>query len=331
MQNIPIHTVGGFTIDAIIHADGTWSTGRLGGNALWASMGVAMGEAAVPIAHAVVGEDYPAHALEEIAARGVDIRDIHRSAGRPNARVTFAYHEDGSRTQPAPPEAVALLPEQVRPEFADSTRVPERTLASLPDGAMLGKAVRESRGSWHLGLLPGTRFAELVTVLRDGGADYIQADCPARFELARDGEEVLQQHVSQLDVFLPSSSDTDVFAPGIDHRSLVAQFHDYGAPAVVLKRGELGAIVSDGVSGQAWSVPAYLVDGDVDATGAGDVFCGYFAHAYRSGSTLLDAAIRASAAARFALRTSSPLEVCRPTDEEWVTTVSTIEKGVQAL
>ncbi|MCR1981510.1 carbohydrate kinase family protein [Cellulosimicrobium cellulans] len=331
MPPTPVHTVGGFTLDAIIHADGRWSTGRLGGNALWASMGVALAVGGRPVAHALVGEDYPEGALAEIASRGVDVDDVTRRPGQPNARVTFAYRADGSRTQPAPPEAVAQLPAEVRPEFADSTRDPRRTLDSLVDGAALADVARSLGGSWHLGLLPGARFAELTTALRGAAVDYVQADCPARSELARDGEALLERHLAALDVFLPSSSDTDVFAPGVDHRTLVRRFHDYGAPVVVLKRGELGAIVSDATTGDAWGVPAIPAPEDVDATGAGDVFCGYFAHAYRNGATLLDAAVEASAAARAALHVSSPLDLVRPRDEAWQTAVATIREGVTAL
>ncbi|MFC0672390.1 carbohydrate kinase family protein [Brachybacterium hainanense] len=326
-----IHTVGGFTIDAIIHADGSWSTGRLGGNALWASMGVALQDGGRPVAHAVVGGDYPDSAIDRIAARGVDVADVHRHPDVRTARVTFAYREDGSRTQPAPREAVAVLPEDVQAQFADSTRDPARTLASLPDAAMLEAIARARGGSWHLGLLPGTRFADLTSALRRGGADYVQADCPARAELAREGEGLLEEHLGALDVFLPSTSDTDVFAPGEDHRDLVRRFHDYGAPVVVLKRGELGALVSDRASGRMWSVPALPAPADADATGAGDVFCGSFAHAYRSGRTLLEAAIEASAAAHAALASSSPLDLHRPQTSDRRSTVAAIAEGVTPL
>ena len=331
MNCVPIHTVGGFTIDAIIHADGSWSVGQLGGNALWASMGVAAAEHGSPVAHAVVGADYPDDALAQIASRGVDVHDVRRRTDLANARVTFAYHHDGSRTQPAPPAAVELLPHHVQPEFADSTRDPQRTLASLADGPMLASVVGVERGAWHLGLLPSTRFAELATTLRAGGADYIQADCPARFELARDGEGVLERHLSTLDVFLPSSSDTDVFAPGEDHRALIRRFHDYGAPVVVFKRGEHGAIVSDASTGEAWAIPAIAASGDIDATGAGDVFCGYFAHAYRNGRSLVEAVIEASVAARGALYASSPLALQNPGTDDWREMVATIRRGVTSL
>ena len=330
MQTTPIHTVGGFTIDAIIHADGTWSVQQLGGNALWASMGVTLAEEGSPVAHALVGHDYPAGALDQIAARGVDVDDVRRCNGRSNARVTFAYRADGSRLQPAPPGAVALLPADVRPEFADSTRDPRRTLASLVDARTLEDVVRARGGSWHLGLLPGARFAELVTALREGRADYVQADCPARFELARDGDELLRRHLSALDVFLPSTSDTDVFAPGVDHRTLIRRFHDYGAPVVVLKRGEHGAIVSDDTTGETWEVPALTAPAGVDATGAGDVFCGFFAHVHRNGGSVLEAAIQASAAAHSALRASSPLELTPPHDDDWNAAVAYIREGVTA-
>lgn len=320
-----VDIVGGFTIDAIIRADGSWSTGQLGGNALWASMGASVLAGGAPVAHAVVGADYSADDLATIARRGIDVSAVRRADQAGNARVTFAYRPDGSRTQPAPAGAVAVLPDTVQPEFADTTRDPGRTLASLPTAADLA-ATRSAR--WHLGLLPAVRFAELVTALRQGGAADIQADCPARFELRRDGDAVLREQLSQLDVFLPSSSDTDVFAPGVDHGDLVKRFHDYGAPVVVMKRGADGALVSDARSGEAWNVPAYPVGEHLDATGAGDVFCGTFATARAAGRDILTAAVEASASATYALDAASPLDLTTPDPAELSQRIARIREGV---
>jgi len=325
-----VHIVGGFTIDAIIRADRSWVTGQLGGNALWASAGIAALAHGRPVAHAVVGDDYPAHALADIAAHGVDVTAVQRRTRQRNARVTFEYLSDGSRTQPAPAGAVAVLPHTVRSEFADTTRDASLTLASLPDAATVRGAARQG-GAWHLGLLPGVRFAELVAALRDGGASSLQADCPARFELRRDGDAVLRSHLRDLDVFLPSSSDTDVFAPGIPHRDLISRFHDYGAPVVVFKRGEHGAIVSDARSGEAWSIPALPVGEHLDATGAGDVFCGVFAHARNTGASLVDAAVEATVAASLALHVASPLALTRPDEQRWLADRARIREGVTPL
>jgi sugar/nucleoside kinase (ribokinase family) len=159
----------------------------------------------------------------------------------------------------------------------------------------------------------------------------VQADCPARFELRRDGDAVLREHLSDLDVFLPSSSDTDVFAAGIPHRDLVRRFHDDGAPVVILKRGESGAYVSDARTGEAWNVPALPMDEHLDATGAGDVFCGTFAHSYTTGASLLDAAIQATVAAGCALHVDNPLALARPGDEQWHDWTIRITEGVTPL
>lgn len=326
-----VNIVGGFTIDAIIRADGSWTTGQLGGNALWAAMGASVLAGGAPAAHAVVGADYDERDLRAVAARGIDVSGVRRNPDTRNARVTFAYRTDGSRAQPAPSGAVAVLPEHVRPAFADTTRDPALTLATLPNGGAIRDTDGVQGGRWHLGLLPATRFGELLDELRSVGVADIQADCPARFELRRDGDGVLREHLHQLDVFLPSTSDTDVFAPGVDHRKLVERFHTYGAPVVVMKRGEQGAFVSDSVSGEFWSVPAYPVGDHLDATGAGDVFCGTFATARADGRDLLEAAISASAFASYALDAASPLDLAAPDIHDLNRRITRIREGVIAL
>ena len=325
-----VNLVGGFTVDAIIRADGGWTTGQLGGNALWAAMGVRVRSDATPAAHSVVGADYPADALAAIAALGVDLGGVRRDPTIPNARITYAYRGDGSRVQPAPADAVAALPDAVRPEFADTTGDPRVTMASLPDGGALRDRVA-SGSSWHLGLLPPGRFADLVTTLRGAGAGYLQADCPARSELRRDGEAVLREHLASVDVFLPSTSDTDVFAPGVERRALIERFHAFGAPVVVLKCGADGALVSASPDGPVWAVPPFDGAGAVDATGAGDVFCGAFAAAVIGGAELLDAAATASACASYALQVASPLDLLPPARDELAARIHQIRNGVTVL
>lgn len=326
-----VNIVGGFTIDAIIRADGTWTTGQLGGNALWAAMGASVLAGGAPAAHAVIGEDYDEADLQAVASRGIDVAGVRRNSGTRNARVTFEYRADGSRAQPAPTGAVAVLPEHVRPAFADTTRDPSLTLASLPDGLGLRRSEGARNGRWHLGLLPATRFGEILSGLREAGAADIQADCPARFELRRDGDAVLREHLHKVDVFLPSSSDTDVFAPDVEHQTLVERFHAYGAPVVVMKRGEHGAFVSDSATGEFWSVPAYPVEDHLDATGAGDVFCGTFATMRAAGVDLLSAAIAASAFASYALDAASPLDLVAPDPADLAQRLVRIRDGVTPL
>lgn len=329
-----IDVVGGFTIDAILHGDGSVTTGQLGGNALWASMGIAALAGGRPRPHTVVGADYPADALERIAARGIDVGAVRSDPSTRTARVSFAYRPDGTRTQPAPAEAVAEFAPELTGQVLDTTRDPAVTLASLPDADALPSAARGDGADaglrWHLGLLPLVRFAAIVPAVRAAGARYVQADCPQRSELAREGDEVLREHLRHLDVFLPSTSDTDVFAPGVDHAVLVERFHDYGAPVVVLKRGEHGALVSDARSRRQWSVPAFPATSD-DATGAGDVFCGAFAHALTTSGDLVAAAVEASVCASYALEASSPLDLGAPDHTRRAARRAHIQSGVREL
>ncbi len=322
-----LHVVGGFTIDAIVRADGSWATGQLGGNALWAAMSIAQFPGALPVAHSGIGIDYPESALSRIASHGVDVSNVRQDEERGNARVTFAYGQDGSRSQPAPASVVGTLPRSVQPEFADTTRDDVTAAALLPRGGRLTGAVAAGARAWHLGLLPSDRFTELVTALKGAGASYVQADCPARFEIRRDGDGVLRDVLPQLDAFLPSSSDTDVFAPGDDHEDLVRRFHRYGAPVVVLKRGDQGALVSE-AGGRTWSVPAFPLAREGDPTGAGDVFCGAFAYLRSTGTPLLEAAVHASARASYAVEASCPLDYAAPSAQDLTHRIEHIRKGV---
>ncbi len=320
-----LHIAGGFSLDSVIHDSGRVETNRLGGNALWATEG-AIAAGAVPHAHAVLGRDFPVGALDRLRTLGVDCAGIRRDRDRVGVRVTYSYAVDGSRVQPAAQEKVARLTEPERLSFIDTTGLPDEILASLPAARDLPADTRDS--SWHLGLLPAARFLELLDHVRDGGAKYVQADCPARSELRRRGIEALGDSLARLDVFLPSTSDTDEFLQGQTPGELIATFHRLGARVVVLKMGEHGAIVAE--SGSAsWHVPIFPEPRAVDPTGAGDVFAGAFAaHLARSGD-LVAAACTAAAVASASTRYRDPFDVAAIDPVEIADRTQFIEKNVR--
>lgn len=318
-----IRIVGGVTLDAIIRPDGTPLVGLLGGNALWASAGsIAAGGA--PAIHGVIGAEYPADALADIEAAGIDITNIERRQG-PTARVTFSYNDDGAREQPANRERVALLTPGIRDEFLDTTRDETIRFAALPDAGSLNVCVDDS--NWHLGLLPVQRFTDLVAALE--GASYLQADCPARFEMSPERFSELEPAFSALDVFLPSTSDFDVMAPGEDPLTITRKLHDAGAKVIVVKSGAQGAVLSE--KGNMWHLPAWPDAGGGDPTGAGDVFCGAFACAVLRGDGLLRAAAFASACASLALETTYPLDVAVRGGDRVDQRAAAIEKDVKKI
>jgi 2-dehydro-3-deoxygluconokinase len=96
------------------------------------------------------------------------------------------------------------------------------------------------------------------------------------------------------DVFFPSLDDVKVLSGLDDPDAIVDWSHRLGARAVLLKLGAGGLIASDGTRRER--IAGHRVDA-VDATGAGDCFCGACLARLAAGDSLWDAARYANAAA----------------------------------
>lgn len=121
-------------------------------------------------------------------------------------------------------------------------------------------------------------------------------------------KQVLTEAISLCDLFLPSREDIEILindtAASHSQQGLQANFildwcHEMGAKIVVLKLGSEGCVVSDGKT--RINVPPRLVEA-VDATGAGDCFCGNLLARVASGDSLVDAARYANVAASLAVQ-----------------------------
>ncbi|MGH6639409.1 MAG: sugar kinase [Polaromonas sp.] len=100
--------------------------------------------------------------------------------------------------------------------------------------------------------------------------------------------------VSLCDIFLPSLEDITTLNGMTDPDQVVDWGHALGAKTVVLKLGGEGALVSDGARRER--VPVHRVQ-LVDATGAGDCFCGNLLARIAQGDTVFEATRYANAAA----------------------------------
>ena len=102
---------------------------------------------------------------------------------------------------------------------------------------------------------------------------------------------------SVADYFFPSIEDARTLAGRDDADALVDWAHALGAKNVFLKLGPEGVIASDGATRQR--IAGFKVKA-VDATGAGDCFCGSALARLAAGDSLVDAARYANAAAALA-------------------------------
>ena len=96
------------------------------------------------------------------------------------------------------------------------------------------------------------------------------------------------------DYFFPSIEDAQALSGLKDADAIIDWAHRLGAKAVLLKLGPEGALASDGAKRER--IAGYKVKA-VDATGAGDCFCGACLARLAAGDSLWDAARYANAAA----------------------------------
>lgn len=105
--------------------------------------------------------------------------------------------------------------------------------------------------------------------------------------------------MSLCDIFLPGLDDVTALTGMTDGGAVIGWGHAAGAAVVVLKLGADGAIASEG--GRRERIAGHPVPA-VDATGAGDCFCGNLLARVAAGDDVFQAARHANAAAALAVQ-----------------------------
>jgi 2-dehydro-3-deoxygluconokinase len=129
--------------------------------------------------------------------------------------------------------------------------------------------------------------------------------------------------VSRCDLFLPSLEDMTTLTGLTDPEAITRWSHDQGASRVVLKLGAQGALVSEqrlpaSKTGRPKYDSVFIPGRDVsmvDATGAGDCFCGNILARLSLGDDLVTAARYANTAASIAVQNWGAV-ACLPTAQQ---------------
>jgi 2-dehydro-3-deoxygluconokinase len=144
-----------------------------------------------------------------------------------------------------------------------------------------------------------TAFAAMALARKSGTRVSFDSNLRLKlWPLAR-AQACIAHAVTLSDIFLPSLEDMVTLTGLKDPDRIVDWGHAHGAATVVLKLGAEGALVSDGtkrlrVAGKAVTL--------VDATGAGDCFCGNLLARMALGDDVFAAAHYANAAAALAVQ-----------------------------
>ena len=273
MNERSFFSFGNMTIDDLVFADGSTKWCVPGGNSIYAALGMAIWGVRPSIV-ARYGNDYPVNA---IGANRVDL-SFARKVGL-TLRNWGLYEEDGSRH--------FIFRQATRDWFEFCPKV-----SDLDDGPY---------PHCHLGPLPWHLQSDFVAFLRQHGAKLISIDVDDR-RIAEVDRHALTAMLGQIDFFLPSRQDIAALYPGLSDLDGLRRLRDLDSRIRVIgiKRGADGVITHSAGDSDYVSLPAIASD-VVDATGAGDSFCGGFLVGYAETGNAIEAALWGSVSASFAV------------------------------
>ncbi len=139
-----------------------------------------------------------------------------------------------------------------------------------------------------------------MQVARDAGT-RVALDTNLRLSLwpLQQARACLEEAMACCDLLLPSAEDMTQLTGLTQPEAIVDWCHHHGASGVVLKLGAQGALISTG--SERLRVPGWPVNA-VDATGAGDCFCGNLLARLVHGDALAQATRWANAAAALSVQ-----------------------------
>jgi 2-dehydro-3-deoxygluconokinase len=211
---------------------------------------------------------------------GIDTRHVIREEGgatgiyfisRGPAGHAFTYYREGS---PASRLAPADVPEDavVQARLLHVSGITQAISASACDAAFHAMAVARANGTF---------------------ISYDPNHRPALWPTER-ARAVVMRSVELCDVALPNLVEGRLLTDRTDARDVLAAFVERGPRTVALKMGADGALLAH--DGQVTHIAPHPVT-EVDASGAGDTFDGYFLTLLLEGVPPIDAARHAAVAA----------------------------------
>lgn len=236
-----------------------------------------------------IGQDSFGQALTTLwRTEGVDTRAVQSDAEHPTGIYFVTHGANGHEFS------------YLRAGSAASRMAPQ-WLAGEPAAVLRAARILHLSGI-SLAISPqacDTAF-EAMRLAREAGT-RVAFDSNLRLKLwplAR-AQACIAQAVALCDIFLPSLEDMQALTGLSDPEAIVDWGHARGAATVVLKLGAEGALASDG---QRRERIAGLRVTPVDATGAGDCFCGNLLARLAQGDDVFTASRYANAAAALAVQ-----------------------------
>lgn len=286
-------TIGEITIDDTVLETGQVRRAQTGGGAVYSALGIRLWQHQVGI-NAVIGEDYPDEQLATMQAHGIATLGIQRIPGW-SLRL-WLLHEENNKKQQLPKLQSASF------QHLDAAR-------SEPPASYF-----QARG-FHL--------APATPVGQTRAREVIRRECPqaiisldiltepfVNFEIYRK-----KSTYEGIDVFSPSIVEIETLWPGEELDRVIGRLADFGVRWIAIKMDVRGSIVQDSQRGVTYRLPIYPAK-TVDATGAGDAFSGGFLEGLVETGDVLEAGLRATVSASFAVENWGAFDMLTATRPE---------------
>ncbi|PZQ46193.1 MAG: carbohydrate kinase [Rhodovulum sulfidophilum] len=280
-------TFGSLGIDDLVFPDGSTMWGVPGGGSMYSAMGMAIWGGR-PSVVAPVGDAYPFEAFRD----RIDFSRCPRIDR--TMRNWGLYEEDGTR------------------HFTlRSTCRDYETFCAAPEA--IGDAVF---GGVHISAMPWAIQNDVARALRAAGVRHLSIDADDKYSdrMSRDDIAGL---LTLADLFVPSWQDVRNMLPGRSPEDGLRELREIGAgvPVIAVKMGAEGALLHVAGDDRIVSIPT-AAEVVVDVTGAGDAFAGGALLGYARTGDAVEAMVRGSVSASFALAAHGPAALLSATPDE---------------
>jgi sugar/nucleoside kinase (ribokinase family) len=241
-----ISVFGNFTIDDLVFPDGSTRWAVPGGSAVYAALGISLWTGHASIV-APVGADYPTELLDSHI-------DLSRCQRMPRTLRNWGlYEEDGRRH---------FVSRSATRNWSEFSPTPTDVATGHQTAA-------------HIAPLPQDIAVALIRELRKVGTVSISLDLDDHDLLGRPNLKEIVELINEVDLFLPSRQDVLALLPGVGPLEALHKLRALASDVtlIAIKCGAEGVIAHVAGANEWIHIPAVPVE-LVDATGAGDAFCG---------------------------------------------------------
>lgn len=293
--------------DFLVLPSGELRMDVLGGNALYAAVGLAVWENNPPPGIvARVGVDFPVEWLEKIRSKGINPDGVHVNPQIKDSRFFRAYQDTSSQPEGDPLAYFARIGQQYPKEllgFSSKSFDHDSRSRLSPESLRQADFTSEFLGATAAHICPIDYLSHslLPAVLRQAGFTLITLSASSGY-MKPSFLDKIPALITGLTTFFCAEEDIMSLFQGRmeDHWEMLEGLASYGCEIIVLIRGERGQLVYDGSTRSRYEVPAYSVK-TVDPTGAKDAFCGGFLAGYRRTFDPLQATLYGNISASLAI------------------------------